>query len=182
MNHTTSGRVAFCGVSAGLMLAVMLLGNVLPMATFVCPAAAGMFLIPAAREYGPRTGLLLYLAVAVLSLILCSDKEAAFFFLFLLGWYPVVRTKLQHIQKRPPRVALKLVLFNAAICLIYAILLFVLTIPDLQAAFSSRTPLLLIVFLVLGNMTFLVYDLCLARISDLYFYRLRPKLFHRHNV
>ncbi len=34
--------------------------------------------------------------------------------------------------------------------------------------------------LVLGNVAFLIYDVLLARISDLYVYRLRPKLFPRH--
>ena len=34
--------------------------------------------------------------------------------------------------------------------------------------------------LLLGNVTFLLYDLMLARMTDLYVYRLRPKLFpHR---
>ena len=34
--------------------------------------------------------------------------------------------------------------------------------------------------LVLGNVTFFVYDLLLARVSNLYVYRLRPKLFSSH--
>ena len=34
--------------------------------------------------------------------------------------------------------------------------------------------------LLLGNVTFLLYDVLLGRIGDLYVYRLRPKLFPHH--
>ena len=43
MNHTI--RVAFCGVLAGLGLALMFLTALLPMATFALPALAGLLMI-----------------------------------------------------------------------------------------------------------------------------------------
>ena len=59
-------------------------------------------------------------------------------------------------------------------------LLFVFTSPDLQAEAAGYTLPLLMGTLVLGNVTFFVYDLLLARVSNLYVYRLRPKLFSSH--
>lgn len=180
MSHRISLRVAFCGILAALMLVVMLLGTMVPFSTFLCPAIAGALAIPVVWEFGLRSGLLLYVAASILSVVLAPDKEAAFLFVFFLGWYPLLRPKLQHLRRKPVRVAVKLVLLNAALCAMYALLLFVLTMPDLQAEAADWTGLLVAGMLVVGNAAFLVYDVLLSRLSDLYVYRLRPKLFPRH--
>ena len=73
-----------------------------------------------------------------------------------------------------------LALFNAALLAIYALLLFVFVMPDLQQEAQSWTALLLVAFFVLGNVSFLLYDVVLGRIADLYVRRLRPKLFHQN--
>ena len=182
MNHRSlSFRVAFCGVLGALMVALMLLGTLFPLATYLCPMAAGMLLIPVVWEYDDRTCALLYLAVSLLSLFLAPDKEAAALFVFLFGWYPVLRPRLQHISGRPLRIFLKAFLFNAAVCAAYAVLLFVLVSPDLWAEVERASVLFLAGLLLLGNLTFFLYDRCLLRATDFYVFRLRGKLF-RHSI
>ena len=181
MRNRLSFRVSFCGILAALMVALMLLGTMIPTTTYICPALAGMLVIPVVWEFGFRTGGLLYLAVALLSLFLAPDKEAGLFFAFLFGWYPLLRPKLQHIRRKLPRLVLKLLLFNLSLVVIFALLLFVFVAPDLQADAKTWTGLLLAGMLLLGNVTFLLYDLLLARVSDLYVCRLRPKLFSHHS-
>ena len=92
----------------------------------------------------------------------------------------MARPKLQHIRQKPVRLVVKLALFNAALLAIYALLLFVFVMPDLQQEAQSWTALLLVAFFVLGNISFLLYDVVLGRIADLYVRRLRPKLFHQN--
>lgn len=179
MPNKTSGRVALCGILAALMLVIMLFGTMIPLSTYACPALAGAISIPVIWELGTKPGCLLYLAVSILSLFMAPDKEAAFLFVFLLGWYPILRPKLQHLTKKPVRVIVKLMIFNLAICLVYAWMLFVLTMPELQAEAADWTGILLAGMLLLGNATFLLYDLMLARMTDLYVYQLRRKLFPR---
>jgi hypothetical protein len=179
MMNRRSFRVAFCGVTAGLMAALMLLGTMFPMSAYICPMLAGALMIPVIWELGAGAGWMLYIAVSLLSLILAPDKEAALLFALLLGWYPVLRPRLMHIRQRPLRVAVKLVLFNAAVCAVYALLLFVFVSPDLQAESANWTIPILAGMLVLGNAAFLVYDLLLARLTDRYVKSLRPKLFSR---
>ena len=179
IRNRPSFRVAFCGVMTALMAVVMLLGTMIPLSTYVCPALAGALLIPALWELGPGAGWLIYGGVSVLSLLLAPDKEAALLYVLLLGWYPIVRPKLQHLRLRPVRVLCKLLLFNAALCACYGLLLFVLVSPDLQREAAEWTLPLLCGILSLGNITFLIYDLALARLTDRYVIRLRPKLFSR---
>ena len=136
-----------------------------------------MFLIPVVWEFGGKAGGLLYAAVALLAFFLAPDKEAALCFVLLFGWYPVARPKLQHIRQKPVRLEVKLALFNAALLAISALLLFVFVMPDLQQEAQSWTALLLVAFFVLGNISFLLYDVVLGRIADLYVRRLRPNYF-----
>ena len=58
MRNRLSFRVAFCGVLAALMIAVMLLGTMIPTTTYICPALAGVLLLPVVWEFGFRTGAL----------------------------------------------------------------------------------------------------------------------------
>ena len=180
MQNKASIRVAFCGLSAALMLVVMLLGTMVPFSTFLCPGIAGALSIPVLWEFGLRPGMLLYAAVSILSLILAPDKEAAFLFVFLLGWYPILRPKLQPIRKRPLRGVVKWVIFAVAICAVYALLLFVFTMPELTAEMEEWTLPILTGLLLLGSVTFLCYDILLGRLQLLYVARLRPKLFSRN--
>lgn len=177
MSDRFAFRAAFCGVMAGLMAAMMLLGTLVPLSTYICPMLAGTLMIPVIWELGAGSAWLVYAAVSALSLILASDKEAALLYVLLLGWYPILRPKLMHIGKRPLRVAAKLLVFNAAACAVYALLLFVFVSPDFREEAANWTALLPAGMLILGNVTFLVYDLLLARLTDRYVTGLRPRLF-----
>ena len=69
MNDHKVFRVAFCGVMAGLMAAVMLLGTLIPLSTYICPMLAGALAIPVVWELGAGSGWLLYAAVSALKYI-----------------------------------------------------------------------------------------------------------------
>lgn len=180
MRNRLSFRVALCGVLAALMVAIMLLGTIIPSTTYLCPALAGMLLIPVVWEMGAKTGGLLFGAVSLLSLLLAPDKEAALCFLLLFGWYPLLRPKIQHLQKKPLRWVVKLLLFNLALAAIFALTFFVLGLPIGGDGELAGTGLLLAGMLALGNLCFILYDVLLTRVSDLYVLRLRPKLFPHH--
>lgn len=176
MRQKISTKIAFCGVLAALMVVIMLLGTLFPLATYACPAVAGALLIPAVWEFGAPTGWVLYAAAAILTLLLCPDKEAVILFLLLLGWYPALRPTLQHLSHPALRLVVKLLLFNLAIAASYLLLLFVLSLPDLVQESAQWTGWLVLVLLLLGNITFLLYDLLLARLTNWYVYRLRARL------
>ena len=177
MPDKISRRVALCGLLSALMLVIMLFFSAIPLSTYAPPALAGTLSIPIVWELGRKPGFLVYLTVSILSLFLAPDKEPALLFLFLLGWYPVARSQLQHLPRKPVRILVKLAIFNLATCLAYALMLFVLTMPDLRAESAQWTMPLMVGILLLGNAAFLLYDVMLARMADLYVYRIRCKLF-----
>ena len=175
MMHKKSAQIALCGVLAGLAAALMALGGLLPAATYCTPLLASLVLIPAREECGARAAWVLFAAAALLSLLLCADKEAAVLFL-TLGYYPLVRKRLEAVRPGILSRLCKLALFNAAVCAAYAVLLFVLVSDALRAEFRETARAMQLALLLAGNIVFLLYDLVLRRLEPLYRVRLQPVL------
>ena len=108
-----SRRMALCAMMAALGTAVLMMGGLIPLATFCAPALAALALVPVQVEYGRKYALGVYVATAALGLILCADREAALVFA-CLGHYPAIRDRFNRIRPRALRVAAKLVLFACA--------------------------------------------------------------------
>ena len=173
----TSKRVAFCGVLGALAVVMLALGGIVPFATFSCPVIAMFLLLPVIAEFGCGTALVFYVAVALLGVLLSPDKEVACFFVFL-GYYPVLKQKLDRISSKVLRAAAKFVVFNVAITAMYVLLLFVFRMDALTQEFAEASRILLIGLYLLGNAAFFICDLALQRIMYLYLCRYRKKLFH----
>ena len=176
MRHSTR-QIALCGILAALATALLFLGGLFPFATYTAPALAGIVLWPIGLEYNLRTGLLAWVVVSFLGLLLVPDLEMSLIFVFLLGYYPMVKQMLDRIQRRPLRWLAKLALFNLAVFAMYGLLLFVFPISGIVEEFAEYAGWFLLVLLLAANLAFILYDLCLVRVRLIYHYRLRPLLF-----
>ena len=174
MKRGKSAQVALCGLLGALAVVIMLLGGIIPVATYCCPMLAALLMVPVLYECGGRMALAWYGAVALLSCLFAPDKEAAAVYVFL-GWYPIIRSKLRQLPGFL-RTALKLVIFNVAVFAMYALLLFVLKADAIREEFFGMGTPLLIVLLVLGNVTFLMFDLLLPKMELLYKLRVRGRI------
>lgn len=174
--HRRSKRMALCGVMGSLMVTAMLVGDVIPLATFCAPMLAGMLLVPVAQEYGNRMAFLLYLAVGVLSLLVSTDPEMSFCFVFISGPYPMIRNKLGALRPRILSWGIKLVYFALMLFLMYGLLYLLFpTVVQLEDMGISQGAALA-AFAGLGILTFLAYDSLLFSFSIAYRIKLRPRL------
>ncbi|MEG0911487.1 MAG: hypothetical protein RSF70_07870 [Ruthenibacterium sp.] len=178
--RSESGKIALCGVFGALAIVMMLMGSVIPFATFVAPAFAGILIVPVVIEYGFGSGALLYCAISLLALFLAPDKEMALIFIFFLGYYPMAKAKLDRIHSRIIQWTCKLALFNVSIAAMYAGILFLFPIASVVAEFEDSGVPLLGLLLVMGNVTFVLYDIALCRIIGLYMMKLRPRFVKSH--
>ena len=105
-----------------------------------------------------------YAAIAVLGLLLSPDKEAASLFLFL-GYYPLIKPKLDTIGNQALRLVCKLGIATFAIGAMYAILLYVIGLADLVEEFAATTSWMLWTTVGLGAAVFLLYDILLGRFA-----------------
>ena len=103
------------------------------------------------------------------------DKEAAFFYLFL-GYYPILKFRLDRIHSRLLRIFLKAAIFNGAFILMYLFLGFVLHMDAVLAEFGEMGRLMLIGFAVMLNICLFLYDRLLWPVILIYVNRLRPQL------
>lgn len=151
--------MALGGVLAALAVAVMSLGTLIPIMTYVCPMACVLLLETVRVTCGQRVAWAWYGAVAILGLLLCSDKEAAALFLFL-GYYPLVKPRL---DGKKLSWLFKGVLFNGSIGLMYFLLLRILGMEALSEEFREMGALMLAILLILGNVTFFLLDRVLSK-------------------
>ena len=126
MRKTESQKIALCGVLSALSVVVLLVGNVLQIGTYAAPMLASFLLIPVLEDYGKKYALLLYAVVSLLSLFLVPDKELVLFYVLVLGYYPVLRVRLNNIRRGVLRWMAKFGCFNAAVVVMYALLIVVL--------------------------------------------------------
>ena len=174
MKRGRSAQVALCGLLGALAVVIMLLGGIIPVATYCCPMLAALLMVPVLYECGGKMALAWYGAVALLSCLFAPDKEAAAVYVFL-GWYPIIRSRLGGLPGFL-RTAIKLLIFNTAVCALYALLLFVLKADAIREEFFGMGTALLVILFVLGNVTFFMFDLLLPRMELLYQLRLRRRI------
>ena len=170
-----SKKIALTGMLCALAVAIMMMGALFPLATFCCPALAGLMLIPIFVECGEKLSWCAYAAMAALSLMLCPDKEAALLFAFL-GYYPILRWRLEQIRSGLLRIIARLGIFNIAVGLTYLLLIFVFRMDRVMQEYREMGLIITAACLVLGNITLLLYDRLLAIMTNLYVYKLRDKL------
>lgn len=154
----SAANIALGGVLAALAVTLTCLGGLIPASTFVCPMLSMLILAIVSKRCGNRISWAWYGAVAILSALLSPDKEAAAVFAFL-GYYPIVKPKLDKLQLRW---LWKSVLFNVAILLMYWLLLHVFGMIQIMQEFTEMGQVMTIVTLLMGNATFFLLDRLLS--------------------
>ncbi|MBQ9844701.1 MAG: hypothetical protein IJO54_01265 [Oscillospiraceae bacterium] len=173
----TTHKTALCGVFGALSIVVMLMGSIIPMATYMCPAIAAFLILPVVAEYGEKTGFTLYTAVSLLSMIMIAEKEFVLMYVCVFGLYSVFKFRADRIKPKFLQLTLKAAYAFVTTFLTYALLLFVFPSPVLTGDFGDMTIGLVIAFFVLFVITFMLYDLAAKIMFILYRTRLRSKIF-----
>lgn len=151
--NNQASAIALGGVMAALAVVFLCL-TVIPVATFVSPALCMLLLRIVARQCGRRIGWAWYGAVAILGVLLAPDKEAAAVFVFL-GYYPLLKPVFDRWK---PSWLWKGLYFNAAIAVLYTLLLKVLGMDQLAQDYAELGSALTAVMMVLANITFFMLD------------------------
>ncbi len=169
-------KIALCGMFGALSITVMLLGSIIPLATYICPAIAAFFILPIVYEYKEKTGFMLYVTVSILSMLLVAEKEFAFVYIFIFGLYSVFKFRADKVKPKFLQYLLKALYCIVMTVICYSLLLFVFSSPSVLADFGDFTFWLAAVFVVIFTITFMLFDFACGKMFILYRYYLRPKL------
>lgn len=161
MNTKQNARaIALGGVLAALAMVIQSLGTLIPIATFACPMLCMILQGVVLEKCGKRVAWAWYGVVSILSLLMAPDKEAAALFVFL-GYYPILKPRIDRMRFSW---FWKLLLFQVAIGVMYALLIFVFGMTGIGEEFKELGLALGIVMLIMGNITFLLLDRVLLMI------------------
>ena len=152
--RTPAANVALGGVMAALAMVVMSMGTLIPVATYVCPMLCAVLLQMVLKICGQRIAWAWYGAVAILSLLLAPDKEAATVFAFL-GYYPIVKPKLDRLKGKR---LWKTLLFNVSTLVMYWLLMHIFGLDQIASDFEEMGAVMTVIMLILGNVTFFLLD------------------------
>ena len=157
---------------AALSVAVMLT-SYFPYLTYAIPALAGLFMMVPLIECGVSWGFGCYAASAVIVFI-TAETEAKILYVMLLGYYPILKSLIERINKQAVEWILKLVCFNVAAIAFYYIssALFAVSFDD----FGEWGKYGALLFLALCNVVFVLYDIGISRVASYYMYALHDKV------
>lgn len=174
-----SSQVALGGVIASLCVMLMLSTGFVPFLTYAAPIAAGFLLIAIIAECGYSWAMLVYLVVALLSLFIVADKQAAILFAFV-GYYPILKDYLEkHLKNKPLRIVIKAAVFNLSVLAAYALMLYVFKLPDIMTEMGSLGRYTGIVTLAAANLLLLAFDFTLTRVFFFYNQHFRKRFLRK---
>ena len=104
-----------------------------------------------------------FVASSLLSFLVVADKEAVAMFVLFFGYYPILKAYFEQFSRRFLTWLAKYLLFNVAMIVEFILSIHLLGVPE--ESFTVFGVYLPWVFLLIGNVAFLLYDYCLLYTS-----------------
>ena len=171
--------VSLCGIMSGLAVALMFCLGMIPGFEYVSPMVAGVLIWVIRERLGVRYGLVSYAAVGLLTMLFTANYEASMMFIFLLGYYPIVRQYIMKIKAAVLRWVAKVALYAAAAVSCYFVLINLFGMSQLLEDMGEFGQYGQWVMLGLGAVAFVLYDLFLGLFFPFYEKVLKPKISRR---
>lgn len=164
-------RLVFCAILCALSFVLAMLGTLMGVLDLTGVIFAGLFVALIMIEIGLGYASMLWLVTSALLLLFLPDKLVAMEYAVCGGCYPILKNYVERIPAKIVQWGLKFVYFNA----ILTGLIFLATKVQLFMSADNDLNLEWIVYLV-GNVFFLVYDLCMSVYIRYYLISLRQRL------
>lgn len=155
-------------IICALGVVILYIGSLIEMLDISMSVIASIGCIFAVIEFGGSAPWLIYAVTGLLSLLLLPQKLPAVMYILFFGYYPIIKEKIERMKHKWQSWVIKIAAFNIALLLMYAVAKWLLL--------SAETPgVLTVVFCILSNITFVIYDFALTRLISLYLFRLRKR-------
>lgn len=153
--------------------AVFMLFSYFPYLTYAIPAITGLFMVVLVIEINRKWAVTAYIAAAAI-IFMFSEPESKLLYICLFGYYPILKSIIEQTNKAFLEWFLKIITFNAAVILIYLLFskLFGVSVDDFKFIGKYGAAL----FLILGNVIFVIYDIAVSRMVGIYMSLIHPKI------
>ncbi len=174
-----SYKVSLGGIISALSLFFMFLTGFMPLFVYVIPALTGAMLLIIYVEINARWAFFTYISVALLCLFITPDKEASLLYIMFLGYYPLLKILIEKIKSTVSVWVLKLTAYNVMIVAYYQVIIRVVVNVDLTEDIGSLGKYGALIFLGITNLIFILYDIAISRLKDLYIKWFRKKILRK---
>ena len=171
-NMKNTKKITLCGMVASLSIVIMLT-SYFPYLTYAIPALAGIFMMVPLIECGISWSVGTYIASSAI-IFITGETEAKLLYVLFLGYYPILKSLIEKINRQAVEWVLKFVCFNAAAIAFYYVsrILFAIPFDDL-GDFGKYGAL---IFLAVCNVVFVIYDIGISRVAAYYIIALHDKV------
>ena len=160
--------LALCAMLSALGVILLYLGALIEVIDLSMAVLASLAVIVLVIERGGFYPWLIYAVTSVLSLLLVPNKSPAIVYAFFMGFYPILKEKIEKIPLRSVRLAVKLSVFNASMVLMWFVARLLLD------ELTFGVPVALVLLLL--NAIFVFYDYALSVMITAYLRVWRKKL------
>lgn len=161
-------RLAICAMLSALGVVLLYVGSIIEVLDISMAALASLFVVFAVIEYGAAAWAI-YAVTGILSAILLPHKLPAAMYLLFLGFYPIIKEKIEKLYNKAAQWGIKIAVFNVCLLVLIFLTNAVLSLEFRQIFVFEA------VFIILANFTFIIYDIAMTRLISLYMFRLRKK-------
>lgn len=160
--------LALCALLSALGVILLYLGALIEVIDLSMALLASLAVIILVIEQGGLYPWLIYAVTSVLSLLLVPNKSPAIVYALFMGFYPILKEKIEKISSRLVRFIIKLAVFNASMVLMW----FVARLFLGELTFGMPIAILLLLL----NAIFVFYDYALSVMITAYLRVWRKKL------
>lgn len=169
MRKNKTFKLALGGICLALTLIFMFAGSIAPGIELTLFAISSLFVAVMILETGVGGGILLYVAAVILGLILVPGKVALIPYIFLFGYYGLVKYFIEKLQTGISQLIIKVIFFAAILCIgllgFRELLLGAVELPDYPTA----------ILIVGGVVLMMLYDYIYTLAINFYVAKVKRK-------
>lgn len=157
-------KLTVSAILSSLSVVILYIGCMTPL-SYTAVALVSLATVFAVIEFGGKFPFLIYAVTSVLSLLIVHEKSTALFYVLFFGYYPICKAVFERLHYIISWI-LKASVFNTALLIIITVSVYILHLED--TGLEMR-----LVVILLGNLTFVLYDIALNKLITLYLVKIR---------
>ena len=156
-----SKKVAYSGILLGVHTILLILINIIPMNTLFIMGIASLIISIIIMEFGPKSGVIFYLASIILSFLVINNKSHWVLYNLTFGVYGLIKYIIEQDRSIYLEYILKIIFANILLMITYFILRGFIYIP------------INILIIIAFQVVFMIYDSVYTKFIDYYETKIR---------
>ena len=169
----TTKKIALSATLSALGVIFLAIGSFIEVLDLSSAAIAGFVIAIAVIELRGQYPVMMYFVISILSVLVLPNKYPALFFIFFGGFYPIFKAYVERFHYIVAWVV-KFSLFNTFLAFMILAIKFLITkgfIPEIEN--NDLFENFKIIVFIVANFVFLLYDIAMTRIINLYIIKIR---------